>query len=332
MDFALVAAFTAVLGFGSGPTPRPASAAGRVASHATVTILPLSREVIGSWRPQVIEIAGEFGDNLYGTLAAALPDSLLSRRERTQMAWEIADVFRWQTDFTRELHPGDRYSMVFERLVSTEGEVRFGRLLAAELSVGGRRLSAYEFDDAGGRTSYYDGEGASLRRSFLRVPVEFRRISSGFSESRFHPILKMWRKHEGIDYAAAPGSPVFAVAGGVVLQAGWAGAYGRLVEIRHPNGVITRYGHLRGFARNLRAGDRVIQGQCIGSVGATGLATGPHLHFEFRLNGGATDPSLLDGDPGAPISGQDRPVFQQTLNQLRRLLPALPIVLASGQG
>ncbi|MGH7704215.1 MAG: M23 family metallopeptidase, partial [Gemmatimonadales bacterium] len=117
---------------------------------------------------------------------------------------------------------------------------------------------------------------------------------------------------------------------GVVLHAGWAGAYGRLVEIQHPNGVITRYGHLRGVAPNLRAGNRVIEGQCIGFVGATGLATGPHLHFEFRLNGAATDPSLLDGDPGAPISDQDRPVFQQMLSHLRRLLPVLPIVLASG--
>ncbi|MGH7702235.1 MAG: hypothetical protein ACREMO_04040, partial [Gemmatimonadales bacterium] len=218
MAFALVAAVSAVLGFGPGSTPRPAPAAWRVASHATVTVLPVSRVLIGSWRPQLIEIAGEFSDNLYGTLAAALPDSLLSRRERTQMAWEIADVFRWQADFSRELHPGDHYSMVFERLISTEGEVRFGRLLAAELTVGGRPLSAYEFDDAEGHTSYYDGAGASLRRSFLRAPVEFRRISSGFREVRFHPILRLWRKHEGLDYAAAPGSPVFAVADGVVLH------------------------------------------------------------------------------------------------------------------
>ena len=197
------------------------------------------------WRPQMLRAEGPFVQTLYRSLDLVLPDSILSRRERAYMAWELADVFRWDVDFTRGFRPGDRYRLVFERLLSPQGEVRYGRLLAAELHVGGRNYRAYEFDQAG-RTAYFDEAGRSLRRSFLQVPVEFKRISSGFGE-RFHPILRRWRNHQGIDYAAEAGAPVMAVGDGVVVRAGWAGGYGRLVEIRHGDGAVTRYAHLKGF-------------------------------------------------------------------------------------
>jgi murein DD-endopeptidase MepM/ murein hydrolase activator NlpD len=270
------------------------------------------------WRSQVIRVEGTFNGSLYTSLAEALPDTLLSARERAQMAWELADLFRWEADFTRDLRAGESYSILFERLVDQDGEVRFGRMLAAELTVAGRTLEAYEFDGPTGQTSFYDGEGVSMRRSFLRVPVEFKRISAEFSSARFHPILKYWRKHEGIDYAAAPGSPVMAVGEGTVIRAGWFGGYGRLVEIAHANGVVTRYGHLKAFARGVAAGAHLSQGQCLGYVGSTGLATGPHLHFEFRINGAAADPRVvLAEEPGQPIGPELAVRYARAVAELR---------------
>lgn len=283
------------------------------------------------WRPEVFRVEGDLRHSLYASLAAVIPDSFLNARERAYMAWEIADIFRWQADFTRDFRPGDRFRILFERLRSTDGELRYGRMLAADLVVGGRMLRAFEYDDPQGHTAFYDGNGVSLRRSFLRVPVEFRRISSGFAAARFHPILQRWRKHEGIDYAAEPGAPVMAVAEGVVLRAGPAGGYGKLVEIRHANGVVTRYGHLSRFGSGIRPGTRVAQGQCIGYVGATGLATSPHLHYEFRVRGVATDPRTLSEEDGTPIPADIRPAFDAVVSELtNQLAPALAGDLARG--
>jgi len=285
------------------------------------------------WRSQAIRIEGTFTQSLYTSLAEALPDSLLNARERSQMAWEVADLFRWEADFTRDLRNGEPYSILFERLVDQDGEVRFGRLLAAEITVAGKTMAAYEFDGAGGQTSYYDGDGNSMQRSFLRVPVEFKRISSEFSSTRFHPILKYWRKHEGIDYAAAPGSPVMAVGDGTVLRASWAGGYGKLVEVAHANGVVTRYGHLKGFGRDIRPGTRVVQGQCIGFVGSTGLATGPHLHFEFRVNGAAADPRVaMAGESGQPIGPESAGLYARTVALWREQMHPAATLASSAPG
>ncbi len=280
------------------------------------------------WTPETDRVEGAFGRNLYVSLASVIPDSVLDTRERTQMAWELADLFRWQSDFSHDFRMGDHFAIVFERLRSQFGEVRFGRVLAADLVVGGKPLTAFEFDDPEGKTAYYDEQGNSMRRSFLRVPVEFKRISSGFG-MRFHPILAKWRGHEGIDYAAAPGSPVMAVADGVVLRAGWFGGYGRLVEIQHAGGVTTRYGHLKSFPRGIRPGQHVGQGDCIGYVGATGLATGPHLHFEFRIHNVATDPRLVQEEDAQAAPVTDSLGFGQEVARLRALLDTRALVLAS---
>ena len=162
-------------------------------------------------------------------------------------------------------------------------------------------MTAFRFE-AGGRPTFYDADGNSLRRAFLRAPVQFRRISSTFARARRHPVLGITRRHQGTDYAAAPGTPVMAAGDGVVLRAGRAGGYGNLIELRHRNGITTRYGHLRGFARGIRGGARVSQGQTIGYVGSTGLASGPHLHYEFRVNGVAKDPRRVELGNGAPIA------------------------------
>jgi murein DD-endopeptidase MepM/ murein hydrolase activator NlpD len=210
---------------------------------------------------------------------------------------------------------------VFERLVSEDGEARFGRVLASDLTISGKSLTAVRFSPSSSRSAlYFDADGGSLRRAFLRAPVEFRRISSNFAYRRFHPVLGRTRRHEGTDYAARSGTPVLAAGDGVVLRAGWAGGYGNLVELRHLNGITTRYGHLRGLARKVHRGARVEQGQVIGYVGSTGLASGPHLHYEFRMNGVAKDSRRVKIGGGAPVPKSDRAAFEQERDRLMLLL------------
>lgn len=288
-------------------------------ARGSVTILSTAARSGGYWSPQVIRAEGDLSNSLYRAFAAVLSDSMLNGRERAYMAWEIAEIFRWEADFTRGFRPGDHFKVIFERLLSPFGEVRYGRLLAANIVLQGRTLTAFEYDDSQGRTAFFDEQGNSLRRDFLRVPVEFKRISSEFG-TRYHPILRRWRDHDGIDYAASSGSPVMSVGDGEIVRAGNAGGYGRLVEIRHGNGLITRYAHLRGFGAGIRVGSRVTQGQVIGYVGKTGLATGPHLHFEFRVNGVARDPNEITTGEGTPIALTDRAAFMTQVSRYQEIL------------
>lgn len=278
------------------------------------------------WRPEVVRVEGQIDNSLYEALDRQIADSVLAGAERTGLAWALADVYDWQVDFTRDIQPGDHFQVVLERLVSTEGDVRFGRILASDLSVGGKQLTAFRF---GSGSNFYDLKGNSLKLAFLRAPLEFRRISSVFTRARFHPVLGITRRHEGTDYAAAPGTPVRAAGEGVVVRAGRAGGYGNLIELRHRNGITTRYGHLRAFARGLHAGMRVSQGQQIGYVGATGLATGPHLHYEFRVNGVAQDSRRVNLGNGPPLTGAELKRFQSERERLGALLyPAAPVMVA----
>jgi murein DD-endopeptidase MepM/ murein hydrolase activator NlpD len=276
-----------------------------------------------AWTAETMRIEGAIDNSLYEALDAQVGDDQLDGADRQRLAWDLADVYAWQVDFTRDIQPGDRFQVVFERLVSEDGEVRFGRVMAADLTMSGKSLTAFRFDHDG-RSAFYDADGKSLRRAFLRAPVQFRRISSSFARARFHPVLGIRRRHEGTDYAAAPGTPVMAAGDGVVLRAGRAGGYGNLIELRHRNGITTRYGHLRGFARGIRAGARVAQGQTIGYVGATGLASGPHLHYEFRVNGVAKDSRRVNLGNGAPIREGLRADFQAERDRLLDLLHTRP--------
>ena len=210
--------------------------------------------------------------------------------------------------------------------LESEDRVRLAWDLAGDLTMSGKSLTAFRFD-GDGHPAFYDAQGNSLRRAFLRAPVQFRRISSSFARARHHPILGITRRHEGTDYAASPGTPVMAAGDGVVLRAGWSGGYGNLIELRHRNGITTRYGHLRGFARGVRTGARVSQGQTIGYVGSTGLASGPHLHYEFRVNGVARDSRRVDLGNGSPVPAAQRAAFEQTRDSLTTRLgsPALPL-------
>jgi murein DD-endopeptidase MepM/ murein hydrolase activator NlpD len=276
------------------------------------------------WSVDTVRYAGSIETSLYEALDRAVPRASLASDARTQLAWELADVFAWQLDFSRDLQPGDAFQVVLERLTSEEGETRVGSVLAADLEVNGKPVSAFRFTEDG-KPGYFDAAGLSLRRAFLRAPVEFRRISSRFNRARRHPVLGYARRHEGTDYAAASGTPVMSAGDGTVVSAGWSGGYGKMVVVRHNNGITTRYGHLRGFAAGVRGGARVSQGQVIGYVGSTGLATGAHLHYEFRVNGVARDPSRVDLGNGAPIAPSLMPAFDADRLLLAHMLLGQPV-------
>jgi murein DD-endopeptidase MepM/ murein hydrolase activator NlpD len=276
-----------------------------------------------NWRPEPFRIEGAIDNSLYEAIDAQVTDDQLDPAQRQRLAWDLADIYAWQVDFTRDIQTGDRFRVVFDRLISEDGEVRFGRVLASDLTMSGKSLTAFRFE-GGERSTFYDDDGKSLRRAFLRAPVQFRRISSQFARARRHPVLGITRRHQGTDYAASPGTPVMAAGDGVVLRAGRSGGYGNLVELRHRNGITTRYGHLRGFARGIRGGARVSQGQTIGYVGSTGLASGPHLHYEFRVNGVARDSRRVELGNGAPVPEREREAFERERDRLKALLEGGP--------
>ena len=290
----------------------------RLEREETDTGWDLEREAI-LWTHETVRVAGFIGSSLYASLDSAVPDEILEAGERMKLAWDLADVYAWSVDFTRDLQPGDRFATVIERRVSPEGEVRYGRVLAASLELSGKIQTAFRFGQDG-REGFYDASGASLRRAFLAAPVEFRRISSRFSRARFHPILRTYRMHAGTDYAAAAGTPVMAAGDGTVASAGWSGGYGLLVELRHRNGVTTRYAHLRALGRGVSRGARVSQGETIGYVGSTGLATAAHLHYEFRVNGAPQDPRRVRIEEGPPIAPAFRPAFDEQRDGYARML------------
>jgi murein DD-endopeptidase MepM/ murein hydrolase activator NlpD len=271
----------------------------------------------GGWAAEVREVpvradtavlAGSVRLSLYQALMDGEGD--VPREERGRVVDQLADrIFAWKIDFSRDLRPGDSFRILYERMVRPDGTARSGRVLAVQLDLAGRAHDAYLFT-VRGIDDYYDGDGESLRRAFLRAPLEFRRISSSYSDGRFHPILRRVRPHHGIDYAAASGTPVRAVGDGVIARAGWGGGYGNVVEIRHQRGYSSRYAHLRGFAPGIGAGTRVRQGDLVGYVGTTGLSTGPHLHYEFHVNGRPVDPNSVRHLTGEPVPASARSSFR----------------------
>lgn len=220
-----------------------------------------------------------------GTLHGSLFESVERTGERPELALKIAEIFAWDVDFYRDPRPGDEFCILIEkRQYAGEAPATYQRVLAAHYNNAGTLYTAYLFENEDGSSAYYSAEGMSLQAAFLRSPLEFNaRISSGFSARRFHPVLGQYRPHWGTDYAAPTGTPVLAVADGRVVFSGYAGGSGNLVTVQHANGFETQYLHLS--RRLVQRGQRVKQGQRIGLVGATGLATGPHLDLRIRKNG-----------------------------------------------
>ena len=241
-----------------------------------------------------------------------------------ELVYDLADVFAWQVDFTRDLRRGDTFRIALERKIRPDGSVRSRHFLAIEFRNGDRVLRAIPQQAPNGRFAYFDEQGRSLRGAFLRYPVPYR-ITSRFTGRRFHPILKQWKAHEGIDYGAPAGAPVEATASGVVTRAGFMGGYGRLVELRHPGEIRTRYAHLSSIPSDIRPGAHVDQGQIIGRVGSSGLATGPHLHYEFLQNGRHRNPLTVDLPGAPPVAASNIPKFLTDRDGALALLSGIPI-------
>lgn len=257
---------------------------------------------------QIEEAAGTITSSLYNAgIQAGLED-------RTIM--ELAGVFGWDIDFALDLREGDRFVVIYETLHRDGKKLRSGNILAAEFINRGSRFRALRFTREEGQTEYYAPDGRSMRKAFLRTPTDFTRVSSDFNPNRLHPVLGTRRPHMGTDYAAPPGTPIWAAGDGRIIHRGPKGGYGNTVILQHGARHTTLYAHMRGFASGQSVGDRVRQGQVIGYVGSTGLATGPHLHYEFRVDGVHRNPRTVDLPEAEPIADQYRNQFERTTQPL----------------
>lgn len=248
-----------------------------------------------------------------GTIDGSLFDDGQDAGLSDRLIMELAEIFGWDIDFVLDLRRGDSFVVLYEEKYWRGDKISDGDILAAEFVNQGRVYRAIGFRGDDGRMQYYSPDGFSLKRDFLRTPVKFSRVSSLFSRSRYHPILKTWRAHHGVDYDAPAGTPVRATASGRITAVGWNGGYGNMIAIRHAGPYSTLYAHLARYRAGLRAGQTIEQGEIIGYVGQTGLATAPHLHYEIQVNGMHRDPLTFKLPLSArmPISSNLRRMFRQ---------------------
>ncbi len=237
--------------------------------------------------------------------SGVINDSLFLTAQRAGLSdnitMELAAIFGWDIDFSLDIREGDRFTVIYEELFLHGEKLKDGKILAAEFVNRGKTYRAIRYTDASGRTDYYSPDGKSMRKEFLRSPVDFTRVSSRFNLKRKHPVLNKIRAHKGVDYAAPRGTPVRATGDGKIAFRGRKGGYGKAVIIEHGSRYSTLYAHMNNFARGAGSGKRVRQGQIIGYVGSTGLATGPHLHYEFRVNGVHRNPLTVKLPDASPL-------------------------------
>ena len=257
--------------------------------------------------------AGIIQDNLFLAASQAGLD------QRTTM--NLIDIFAWDVDFARDIRVGDSFRVLYEERFSDEGKLLASNILAAEFTNQGKSFRAVRYEQADGQVHYYNPEGKSMRKAYLKAPLKFSRISSRFSTKRKHPVLGYTRAHRGIDYAAPSGTPIHAIGDGYIAEIGWKGGYGRFILLRHNNREhTTAYGHMRRYGRGMKKGKRVSQGDVIGYVGTSGLSTGPHLHFEFRVRNRAVNPLAIKLPPAKPVAESERSrFFEQTTPLLTQL-------------
>ncbi len=276
------------------------------------------------------------GDSFVSELLTAEPDKVLSYKHgmidhslfvasqraglSDAMTMRLAQIFQWDVDFVLDIRPGDSFYVLFEELFLNNEFIGYGQILAAEFMNQGDSYRAIQYEDASGKRDYYAPNGDSMRKAFLRAPVEFSRISSNFNLRRVHPLFKTARPHRGIDYAAPTGTPILASGDGKVKIASRTQANGNYVVINHGEQFVTKYLHLSRFARGVRTGARVTQGQTIGYVGATGWATGPHLHYEFLVNGVHKNPRTVSLPEAEPIQETEMGRFKTQTAEYRSLL------------
>jgi murein DD-endopeptidase MepM/ murein hydrolase activator NlpD len=265
-----------------------------------------------------------------GVIDSSLFEAVTSSGAHEPTALALAEIFGWDIDFVLDIQRGDSFTVTYEEINQDGAFVKDGSILAARFVNQGREYLAVRYVDPTGHEGYYSPDGKSLRKAFLRAPLEFSRISSGFNTGRFHPILNRIRAHRGTDYAAPTGTPVRAAGDGRVIFAGIKGGYGNVLEIDHGRGIVTRYGHLSRFGSNTRVGRRVDQGSVVAYVGMSGLATGPHLHYEYQINGVFQNPQTVKLPEAVPIDAKLRDEFMtKTQPYLASLdLPIGPALVA----
>ena len=279
-------------------------------------------------RPLIAKIAGIVDSSFYG--------AIVSLGEQDALASEFARILAWDIDFSRQVHPGDEFQILYERLYRTSDDgqevyVRPGRVLAGRYAGKAGDHTVVYFEDDSGQGAYFRPDGSSVERAFLAAPLEFSRITSRFTRARAHPILKVTRPHPGIDYAAPRGTPIWAVADGVVEYRARAGASGNLIRIRHMGGMTSHYAHLASFAKDLKVGDRVSQKEIIGYVGSTGLSTGPHVCFRVKRDGTYIDPMKISGPAGDPVASSRLAVFRSVRDQLLADLGQGPLAMMADE-
>jgi murein DD-endopeptidase MepM/ murein hydrolase activator NlpD len=240
--------------------------------------------------------------------------------ESAALPVRLAQIFAWDVDFVKDIRKGDSFRALIEKRYRKGEFSGYGRILAARFENKGKIFNAFLFQESGGRCDYYDENGDSVRKAFLKAPLEFSRISSGYSRSRLHPILKVRRPHRAIDYAAPRGTPIKSIGDGKVVAKSYAKGAGRYVKVRHNSIYTTVYNHMSRFARGLHVGKTVSQGETIGYVGATGYATGPHLDFRMKKNGQYVNPLHVKSPPVEPVPKEDMPRFKMTMEPLMAAL------------
>jgi murein DD-endopeptidase MepM/ murein hydrolase activator NlpD len=264
-------------------------------------------------------------ETVRGSIISSLFEAIAASGESAELAMILADIFAYDIDFIRDIRQGDTYQVVVEKRFREGMPAGYGRILAGEFINQGKSYQAFLFRDGKRPAAYYNAKGESLRTAFLRAPLAFSRISSGFTLRRFHPIAKTWRAHPAIDYAAPRGTPIMSVGDGSIIQIGRKGGNGNYIKIRHNNGYETMYLHMSRFAKGMRSGKRIAQGNVIGYVGSTGLATGPHLCFRMFKNGSPTNPNKVRTAAAAPVSKENRGAFQVAIAPLVARLEGINI-------
>jgi len=266
-------------------------------------------------------------DILNSEASGVIESSLFESAQRAGLSdpltMQLAKIFGWDIDFALEIRSGDRFSVVFSERRLDGKKLQDGPILAAEFVNRGKVYRAVRFVDTNGEAGYYTPDGRRMKKEFLRTPLKFSRISSKFTKRRWHPVLKKWRSHKGVDYAAPKGTPVKAAGDARVTYVGRKGGYGKVIFLQHQGKFTTVYGHLSRYAKGMKKGKRVKQGQLIGYVGQTGLASGPHLHYEFRVNGQHRNPLKVTKLPPAPINKKYLSAFKKATQPLLARLDSL---------
>ena len=261
-----------------------------------------------------------FHERAEGTVTNSLYESATQAGLSPEIVMDLTDIFGWDINFFTEIQEGDTFTVLYEKYY-VQGRLKgYGRVVSARFVNRGQEHLAVYFDNKKGAPGYYDEHGNPIHKLFLKAPLNYRRISSGFSRRRIHPIFHVQRPHLGVDYAAPSGTPVVALGEGRIISNGWARGFGQSIQVKHPGGYVTYYGHLSRFAKGMRKGKHVSQGDVIGYVGATGIATGPHLDFRVRYRGAFINPLKLEPVNGPPLDGSALARFRQTSLKLLSML------------